>query len=162
MNTAVKTLSTDKVYTFSFWGISQFLDCMAWEVNFWGFRLDFNRLCGSAPVYVGMYELDEDGKDRRHLASRKTYMWNVAMWSEEKPPTDSALASILGEKVVQDVKKNKQEDSDRRQNSQVRYESSRLDGKLCDARKAGWTQSTSCTAGCFPLWDVMYSTFVDL
>jgi len=102
MSSTVESFSTDKVYTFCFWGISQLLDCMAWEVNIWGLRLDFNRLCGAAPVYVGMYELDEpeagEGKkpDQRHLISRKQYLLHVAMWSELKPPSPQVLQSLGG------------------------------------------------------------------
>jgi len=110
MNATVGSLSTDKVYTFCFWGISQFLDCIAWEVNFWGFRLDFNRLCGVAPVYVGMYELNEPENDRRHLVSRKNYLFKVAMWSKQKPPSSKALASLLGSKAhIEDDNRKKQQ-----------------------------------------------------
>lgn len=111
MNATVASLSTDKVYTFSFWGISQFLDCMAWEVNFWGLKLDFNRLCGAAPVYVAMYELSETEDERRHLVSRKNYIWKVAMWSEDKPPADGALEKLLGAKALLDDRTMKEDKS---------------------------------------------------
>merc|ERR1719331_2770086 len=52
--------------------------------------------CGAAPVYVAMYELDEDKADRRHLLSRKSYLLHVAMWSDLKPPLPTELESILG------------------------------------------------------------------
>lgn len=109
MSETVASLSQDKVYTFSFWGISQLLDCMAWEINIWGLRFDFNRLCGAAPVFVGMYQLDEpevvNGKqDQRHLLSRKHYLLHVAMWSEQKPPSPQALSAIVGSEVGHDTK----------------------------------------------------------
>jgi len=109
MRDVIDNISTDKVYTFCFWGVSQYLDCMRWEVCgvLPGLRIDFNKLCGAPPVYVAMYELpgvtekeaeesaeksehkqkkaDKDA-DKRHLPSRKRYYFNVAMWSEHKPP----------------------------------------------------------------------------
>jgi len=108
MSETVASLSMDKVYTFSFWGISQLLDCMAWEVNIWGLRLDFNRLCGAAPVFVGMYELSEpqavNGKpEQRHLLSRKQYLLHVAMWSEQKPPSPQVLSAIVGSEAAHDT-----------------------------------------------------------
>mmetsp|Transcript_16336 Transcript_16336/g.30028 ORF Transcript_16336/g.30028 Transcript_16336/m.30028 type:complete len:313 (+) Transcript_16336:1-939(+) len=98
MQITMDNLSTDRVYTFCIWGISQFLDCMSWELRvpqLFGARMDFNKLCGSAPVFVGMYELKgTSDKDQRHLASRKQYYIHVAMWSEQQPPKTSTLQAM--------------------------------------------------------------------
>lgn len=98
MRQTVDNLSEDKVYTFCIWGISQFLDCMAWEIcvpQLFGVKVDFNKLCGAAPVYVGIYELAEtSGEDRRHLKSRKDYWMHVAMWSERRPPQPATLQEM--------------------------------------------------------------------
>jgi len=98
----INNFSTDKVYTFCFWGVSQFLDCMQWEVTggvLPGVRLDFNKLCGQPPIYMSMYELsgvnEQDarkwGADRRHLSSRKRYYLRVAVWSALRPPKAGPL-----------------------------------------------------------------------
>jgi len=57
MKATLTNLAVDKVYTFCFWGVSQFLDCMQWEVCggiLPGVRLDFNKLCGAPPVYFSV------------------------------------------------------------------------------------------------------------
>eukprot|EP00931_Biecheleriopsis_adriatica_P093042 TRINITY_DN66794_c0_g1_i1.p1 TRINITY_DN66794_c0_g1~~TRINITY_DN66794_c0_g1_i1.p1 ORF type:complete len:395 (+),score=54.15 TRINITY_DN66794_c0_g1_i1:69-1253(+) len=105
IRSTIESFSTDKVYTFCFWGVSQFLDCMNWEITgaLPGMRIDFNRLCGAAPIYVAMYEIPgygeaktEDGqKELRHLPSQKIYYFHIAMWSELKPPRPEALPDIL-------------------------------------------------------------------
>lgn len=98
----VNNLRTDKVYTFCFWGVSQFLDCINWEVKGlspWG--VDFNRFAGAAPVYVGMYERpdEEHSKEARHLLSQKRYFFRVAMWSEYKPPPREELEKMVGKQA---------------------------------------------------------------
>merc|ERR1719460_948681 len=68
-------------YTFNFWGISQWLDRLNWEilppVPLMP-KINFNDFCGSPPVYCVMYTLKTDEltpKDTRHLESRKNYVW---------------------------------------------------------------------------------------
>lgn len=106
MKATLSNLAEDKVYTFCFWGISQFLDCMQWEVCggiLPGVRLDFNKLCGAPPIYFSLYELDLDqeqsqsrwrssGADKRHLVSRKRYFLKAAVWSELRPPPRNGAA----------------------------------------------------------------------
>jgi len=104
IRSTIDSFSTDRVYTFSFWGVSQFLDCMKWEIcgGFLpGIRVDFNKLCGSPPVYVAMYEMPgvrETDADRRHLPSRKKYYFHVAMWSKLRPPKPALLEPLLGKR----------------------------------------------------------------
>lgn len=93
---ATSSLRTDKVYTFASWGVSQFVDCMNWELVgiIPGLRIDVNKLCGAPPVCVAMYEL-LDSHDERHLESRKRHYFKVAMWSETKPPAPGAVRACL-------------------------------------------------------------------
>lgn len=118
MRETVDNLSEDKVYTFCFWGISRFLDCVRWEIcgapGLPGVRMNFNQLCGAAPVYISIYTLDKTGnnevvdpscsprarknkqeRDQKHLMSRKRHFANFALWSEvSKPPID-VLANLV-------------------------------------------------------------------
>jgi hypothetical protein len=93
MKSLIANLSTDKVYTFGFWGISQFLDVMKWEVTggiIPGMTFDFNNLCGAPPVYLSIYDFTEpSGEDKRHLQSRKREYFKVEVWSMLKPPDPS-------------------------------------------------------------------------
>lgn len=94
MRVAVGNATPDKVYTFSFWGISQYLDCLRWQVVgglIPGVKIDFNKLCGPPPVYLTMYEL-MDAADEQHLPSRKRRYLHVAVWSTLRPPSDSDAA----------------------------------------------------------------------
>lgn len=92
MKDVLNNLSTDKVYTFCFWGVSKFLDIMKWEVCgglMPGVKMDFNKLCGSPPVYVTLYSLpgvNEQDTDKRHLQSRKRQYFRVEFWSALRPP----------------------------------------------------------------------------
>jgi len=105
LKATINSFSTDKVYTFCFWGVSKFLDIMKWEVVgglLPGVKLDFNKLCGSPPVYLTIYELpgvSEQDKNQRHLASRKKQYFRAAVWSELKPPSMSAKAAPVQESV---------------------------------------------------------------
>lgn len=106
----LETLSCDKVYTFCFWGISQFIDVVNWEFTGmgFGFRMDANRLCGSPPVFVVAYELDSSAcpcaaaesearsLPRRHLLSQRLYYFKVALWSTLRPPDPASMRDLLG------------------------------------------------------------------
>merc|ERR1712039_110363 len=97
LNSLSDNISTTKVYTFCFWGVSKFLDVMKWEIcggAIPGVRVDFNRFCGSPPWYFAMYELNRvaDQTDTRHLPSRKKYYTHVAIWSDDHPPEAAFLA----------------------------------------------------------------------
>lgn len=90
MKSALSNLSTDRVYTFCLWGISQFVDCVNWEVTggVLPVNLDFNRLCGSPPVYLSIYELSNSVTETRHLPSLRKNFLRVAAWSALKPPPE--------------------------------------------------------------------------
>jgi len=87
-------------YTFSFWGISRFLDKLRWEVR--GIPivtpLDFDKFCGRPPVHVVLYTLKKNqGKDaeKRHLDSRKNYYFNVAFWSSNRRPDPKQIEDLM-------------------------------------------------------------------
>lgn len=93
----LECLSTEKVYTFCFWGVSRFTDAIHWEVQMSGFKLDAAQLCGQPPVYVTLYEMPgvkADDSDRRHLVSRKRYYFKVAMWNSSKPFEEAEVRSM--------------------------------------------------------------------
>lgn len=87
MTSCIESFSTEKVYTFAFWGVSQFLDVMRWQVVgglLPGVTMDLSKFCGTAPFSLAIYELDGMGAqdaDKRHLPSRKRYYFNVSVWS---------------------------------------------------------------------------------
>lgn len=86
---ALAELSTERVYTFCFWGVSQFLDCVRWEVTggiLPGVTMDFDRLCGRPPVYFSVYALREAGAEKRHLQSMKRTFFRISAWSSLHPP----------------------------------------------------------------------------
>lgn len=88
MDETLKNLSTDKVYTFCIWGLSQFADWMTWEICggklLAGRRLSLNQVVGNRPIAVTIYALEEnnDAEDRRHVASRKEDCLQFAFWSD--------------------------------------------------------------------------------
>merc|ERR1712066_1133847 len=60
MKAVARSFSTNNVYTFCFWGVSQFIDCMWWEICggiLPGVRL--NRLCGPPPIFLSIYDMPE-------------------------------------------------------------------------------------------------------
>jgi len=105
-------LQTDKVYTFSFWCISRFVDVLNW--NLLGVvpgGIDFNVFCGRPPVHIVIYSLEdskEDDRETRHLQSRKKYFSNMALWSTKVPPTRPQLRAMLQDGEVAAV----EEDTD--------------------------------------------------
>jgi len=101
----LRELSTDKVYTFAFWGASRFVDVINWQFRglIPGLQCDFSKLTGDPPVYTVMYEFREEehrseqapgSEDRRHIASRKNYFFKVALWSANKPPPGNTLQNL--------------------------------------------------------------------
>mmetsp|Transcript_17851 Transcript_17851/g.38247 ORF Transcript_17851/g.38247 Transcript_17851/m.38247 type:complete len:398 (-) Transcript_17851:392-1585(-) len=100
INTATNLeLVPGPTYTFSFWGISQFLDVIKWEVQkVVPFKsIDFNVFCGRPPVQIVFYTLDDEviPGDTRHLQSRKKYYFRFALWSSEKRPSANVLKELL-------------------------------------------------------------------
>lgn len=104
MQQTIAKFSTDKVYTFCFWGISQFLDVIRWEIcgSIFPIRIDFNKLCGKPPAYITMYDLpgmSSGDKDKRHLTSRKRRVFHVAAWTGPRPAClDGKVEDYVAEK----------------------------------------------------------------
>merc|ERR1712187_1003099 len=92
-------LKSGPTYTFAFWGISQFLDVINWEVG--GVvlftKINFNQFCGRPPVHVVMYSIHDadDAKETRHLESRKRYFFDLKFWSSKCTPTPQRLQQLL-------------------------------------------------------------------
>mmetsp|Transcript_21108 Transcript_21108/g.59010 ORF Transcript_21108/g.59010 Transcript_21108/m.59010 type:complete len:412 (-) Transcript_21108:25-1260(-) len=92
---------TGPTYTFCFWGVSQHLDVVKWEIK--GIPLmpafSFNRFCGKPPVHLVLYALksgDPDSSaDSRHLQSRKNYYLRVAFWSSLKRPEPEVFSRLI-------------------------------------------------------------------
>lgn len=107
MQNVMDTLSTEKVYTFCFWGVSQFVDAINWEFRglFPGLKVDVNSFVGTPPIYIAAYALQDDReqsevtKPQRHYMSQKQYIFKVALWTNKKPPQPEVLAELLGPKV---------------------------------------------------------------
>lgn len=103
MRSAIENLSTEKVYTFSFWSVSQFLDMINWEMvgGFLPFtrgsRFALAKAGAEPPINVVAYELlGASPEDRRHLPSRRRHYVNVIMWSQKQPPAPETLSALLG------------------------------------------------------------------
>lgn len=105
MDDLVRNLSTEKVYTFCFWGVSQYLDGVNWELRGFlpGMRVDANKLCGAPPAYVVAYALDPEAGDRRHLRSQKMYYFQVALWSALRPPGPDYFLERGGGEVEEEL-----------------------------------------------------------
>eukprot|EP00929_Paragymnodinium_shiwhaense_P085880 TRINITY_DN4633_c0_g3_i1.p1 TRINITY_DN4633_c0_g3~~TRINITY_DN4633_c0_g3_i1.p1 ORF type:complete len:389 (-),score=90.49 TRINITY_DN4633_c0_g3_i1:240-1406(-) len=84
-------------YTFSFWGISRFIDNLEWRIkNFMPMaNVDSNKFAGSPPVHLVFYELSDAEGEERHVDSRKKYMFSVAFWSSKSPPKPERLKQLL-------------------------------------------------------------------
>lgn len=98
LKSELSNISTEKVYTFCLWGISTFFDAIHWEAKFAGFKFDPSQLCGNPPVYLAMYSLpgvNPGDSDRRHLISRKEYIFKVAIWNVSKPYDEAEVKSMV-------------------------------------------------------------------
>jgi hypothetical protein len=89
-----------KVYTFSFYCISRYLDVCRWEMTgiLPGRRFSFNTFCGSAPVNLVLYELQDaiDPAEKRHLEERKRVFVRTPFWSSTCRPAVDKVRHDLG------------------------------------------------------------------
>eukprot|EP00405_Crypthecodinium_cohnii_P027840 CAMPEP_0206516662 /NCGR_PEP_ID=MMETSP0324_2-20121206/63497_1 /ASSEMBLY_ACC=CAM_ASM_000836 /TAXON_ID=2866 /ORGANISM="Crypthecodinium cohnii, Strain Seligo" /LENGTH=437 /DNA_ID=CAMNT_0054009631 /DNA_START=187 /DNA_END=1501 /DNA_ORIENTATION=- len=102
MRKELADISTEKVYTLCFWGVSQFLDVVNWQ--FKGLipfvTLDMNAVCGTPPIYVEAYQLKGNPpKGARHYNSQKDVFFKVAMWSTRANPDQNLLCDLLGDGI---------------------------------------------------------------
>jgi len=93
-------LGPGPTFTFAVWGISQFLDCITWQLTkIVPFKpIDFNLFCGAPPVHVVLYTLDLTGApegDTRHLQSRKNYYLHYALWSPFHKPSKAKIRELI-------------------------------------------------------------------
>jgi len=94
-------LKVGPAYTFSFYGISQFLDLVQWQVLkvVPMVPIDFNTFCGKPPVHLVVYTLsDPVNGETRHLQSRKSYYLRMPLWSSKKPPSQEVINALLPER----------------------------------------------------------------
>eukprot|EP00429_Kryptoperidinium_foliaceum_P070801 CAMPEP_0176069964 /NCGR_PEP_ID=MMETSP0120_2-20121206/34935_1 /TAXON_ID=160619 /ORGANISM="Kryptoperidinium foliaceum, Strain CCMP 1326" /LENGTH=380 /DNA_ID=CAMNT_0017403603 /DNA_START=126 /DNA_END=1268 /DNA_ORIENTATION=- len=98
-------------YSMSFWGISQFLDCIKWEMQkIIPFKpIDFNLFCGKPPVHLVIYTLQPSSSgETRHLEARKNYYFRYALWSSLKRPSPEKIRELIphqGEDLVGDERR---------------------------------------------------------
>eukprot|EP00428_Durinskia_dybowskii_P065123 CAMPEP_0170368818 /NCGR_PEP_ID=MMETSP0117_2-20130122/7655_1 /TAXON_ID=400756 /ORGANISM="Durinskia baltica, Strain CSIRO CS-38" /LENGTH=316 /DNA_ID=CAMNT_0010623501 /DNA_START=9 /DNA_END=955 /DNA_ORIENTATION=+ len=95
-----KSFKVGPTYTFAFWGNSRFLDVLNWTVV--GIPVvtpvNFNKFAGKPPVHVVLYSVknDPEGKESRHLQSRKTYYFRAAIWSSSVRPSLARIEALTG------------------------------------------------------------------
>jgi len=87
-------------YTFNFWGISQWLDRLNWQVimPLVGMRVSVNDFCGRPPVHVVIYSLKSDESEKgetRHLHHRKNYIFDLAFWSSISRPSKQVVLDLF-------------------------------------------------------------------
>mmetsp|Transcript_5611 Transcript_5611/g.9971 ORF Transcript_5611/g.9971 Transcript_5611/m.9971 type:complete len:415 (+) Transcript_5611:46-1290(+) len=84
-------------YTLCFWGISQWMDKLNWQIKLplLG-RLDVDQFAGAPPVHVVIYTLSRNSDEQRHLQSRKTYYLNLAFWTSSNRPRGERVMELLG------------------------------------------------------------------
>mmetsp|Transcript_52029 Transcript_52029/g.120922 ORF Transcript_52029/g.120922 Transcript_52029/m.120922 type:complete len:368 (-) Transcript_52029:88-1191(-) len=98
-------LQPGKVYTFAFWCISRFVDVVNWRLlTAVPGGVDFNLFCGKPPVHLVVYELDDRSgrRDQRHLQSRKSYIFNLALWSDRCPLDTAQMQRLEPEACVKE------------------------------------------------------------
>lgn len=90
-------------YTFGFWCVSQFVDAINWKATLGGpLDASLSSLGTHPPAYLGMYYLKprdewtdvQDKNDKRHLDSRKNYIFRCALWSSLHPPLPSRVKEL--------------------------------------------------------------------
>jgi len=81
-------------YTFCFWGIAQFLDCLKFRVVNFGPSFDLRDFSGPLPATLGIYVLKEKGA-KKHYDSMKDYLLCVAVWSSAARPELAIVESML-------------------------------------------------------------------
>lgn len=88
-------------YTFNFYSISPLMDNINWKIGgiIPGVTIDMNQFCGRPPVHLVVYSLQTPPEgsehDKRHLDSRKNYMFHMVFWSSLRPPSSWRLKQLL-------------------------------------------------------------------
>mmetsp|Transcript_44133 Transcript_44133/g.89080 ORF Transcript_44133/g.89080 Transcript_44133/m.89080 type:complete len:424 (-) Transcript_44133:412-1683(-) len=87
-----------EIHTFAFWAPSRAFDLARWRiaknVPFAG-GSSLDALNGPPPMFLSIYLLKPgQGRERRHLKSRVTMVWQVAGWSSKFPPTPERMKRL--------------------------------------------------------------------
>lgn len=99
MEMAELVFDTESTYTFCFWGLSQVLEKMMWQLHvpFSPVPLNFDIFCGGPPIHYQFYTLKREHQEqRRHLESRKNTYIDVAIWSTFHRPSWGRIHELLG------------------------------------------------------------------
>merc|ERR1712014_96839 len=91
-------LEPGSTFTFNFWGISRMLDDLRWKVKVpvpLVNEIDYNLFCGKPPVYLVLYDLDDDSRETRHLDSRKRYVFKLGFWSSLSLPPPHLMQKFV-------------------------------------------------------------------
>lgn len=86
-------------FTFCIWGVSRFLDVIQWKlavpIPFLG-PLDLNQFVGKPPMHIVLYTLEDAGNEKRHLQSRKRYLFRLSFWSSLQRPKHEDVRRFAG------------------------------------------------------------------
>jgi len=92
-------LEVGPTYSFSFWGISQFMDTCKWTIcKVLPIAIDFNTFCKRPPVTLCVYSIKPGAltkDDKRHLESRKRYYFRIDFWASKKPPANRQIKELF-------------------------------------------------------------------
>jgi hypothetical protein len=85
-------------YTLCFWGISQYLDKLKWEIR--GIPvvtpLPISKFCGQPPLHILLYTLkDPESSETRHLPSRRNVIFDLAFWPSKERPSPERLNQLI-------------------------------------------------------------------
>lgn len=92
-------LRPGRTYTFALWCVARFADWILWNMTGvpWIPDSRFADVGIHGPIYLVMYRLREaeNPRDKRHMDSRKDYMFRVASWSSIFPASESRQKDLL-------------------------------------------------------------------
>merc|ERR1719469_1828010 len=89
-------------YTFCFWGISQFLDKLKWQLVSFGPALSLTKFHGAPPIHVVAYIL-KDKTAIKHYDYLKEYFLCTLVWSSAARPSKAVLQSMLSGEFAQQL-----------------------------------------------------------
>lgn len=85
-------------YSFGFWCFARYVDVYNWRSTSQAMGcfpevplLDISIL---PPLYFAMYSLTPAVKEKRHLDSRKKYLWRIVFWPSSHPPEPERVKEI--------------------------------------------------------------------
>lgn len=80
-----RTITSEETYTMCFWGISQIIDLVDWQIKI-GYSVSLGKFLEGSPLHLVMYDLATPQESaleagRRHLESNKSYYFDFMFWS---------------------------------------------------------------------------------